>query len=100
HHESAVPDDIAPDAGNHVRTARAQRELAEEQRRRPRPGRDLRLDPHHAAQMPAPHPHDVNVELLGERLRERHYADLRSCAISASLRRRYIGTTSAGAAKS
>src|SRR5205814_6681839 len=37
HHETAVADEVAPDARDEIRARRAQRELAQEQRRAPRP---------------------------------------------------------------
>ena len=47
HHQARVPDDVAPDLGDDVRARRAQRELAHEQRVRPRPRVHLLLDAQH-----------------------------------------------------
>ena len=78
-----------------------ERELAHEEGMRPRPRVDLLLDAQHTAEVATPHRHDVHPERF-EGLAERDHAQalLVSQEISASLWRKYIGTTSAGGTNS
>ena len=66
-HQAGVADHSGTDAGHEVDPAVGQRELADEQAERPRPGVDLILDPQHRTEVAAAHrcQHD---DLTGRRL--------------------------------
>ena len=96
-----VADDVATDLRHDVRARRPQGELAHEERVRPRLRVHLLLDAQHRSQVAAAHRRRCGPRAARAPSAARPCTALRaSHEISASLLRRYIGSTSAGAVNS